>query len=170
MCQSDVDAQNLQDVLNSTMEYGVISPSATANAFQTNPNEPYATMWAEMASNSDELFVGSFDKGLAKVAERQQLCLHYGGPVCRVQSQQDCGLKMVGTFLPQAGYGFAVSKDDDTGLKKVLDDALLKMKQNGKLKELHRKHWDADTCGATHAQWMSAAILCSLLATFMRLL
>ena len=165
--QSDVDAEALVDLLTSDMFFGVIGSSPARDLLEASQTEPFATIWQKIASRPNVTLLSSYSDGIERVRNDINFGFIAEDQFAEYTVNRICGLKTVGSFLPQAGYGFAVTKGGD--LKEVVDDALLKMKDSGRLEELHDKYWETETCGASHAQWMSATMLCSLLATLVRL-
>ncbi|KAI8421752.1 hypothetical protein MSG28_009716 [Choristoneura fumiferana] len=134
-----------------SLKYGCKNEGSTKTFFES---QPPGTMYRDMHEKmiSKNWNVDDNDKGIER-AENENYALFMESTSIEYYKERHCELMQIGDLLDSKSYGIGMKMG--TPYKKIIDDALLKLKENGelqKLKDLWWKEKRAGKCGQQEAE------------------
>lgn len=98
--------ENVEDLAaQNKISYGTLESGSTMTFFRDSRIETYQKMWRFM-ENRPNVFVGSYDEGVARVLEGNYAFL-MESTMLDYMVQRDCNLTQIGGLLDSKGYGIA---------------------------------------------------------------
>ncbi|XP_078382291.1 glutamate receptor 2-like [Oculina patagonica] len=131
---------NLEDIVKSTYQVGVIGSSSVYEDFKTSQYETHKKIWHRIEESNT--IVESTSEGSQLVRERDKFVFIDDGPILRHEaSQPPCDLTVVSGLSTAKGLSFAFQDDDPHTNDFTL--AILRLHENNFLEHLKRKWWEA---------------------------
>ncbi|XP_070563523.1 glutamate receptor 1-like [Ptychodera flava] len=124
-----------------TVRYGAIRDGATATFIENSNIEIYQQMWRAMISHTPSVFVESEEEGIRRVRESEGKYAFIGESQSLeyLASRPPCDLSFVPGHIYMRSHGFAFPQNST--LRDRVTMAILKLREEGILEELHRKWW-----------------------------
>merc|ERR1740128_1188 len=123
------------------IDYGVMEGGSTMTFFKNSKVDEYMKIWNFMSGiKRSEVMVASNPEGVDKVENSDGMYAYFmesSGIAYLVERR--CKLSQVGGLLDSKGYGIATLPG--TPYKELLDNAILKLKEDGELHKLHIRWW-----------------------------
>ena len=155
---------SIRDLADQTViKYGVVKDGRTANFFRNSADPAYQRMWGEMSNNPDYGLVPSTRQGVDRVRQSDgRFAFIIEGTTARYWiHRQPCNLVTVKGKMDEREYALAVRHGSD--LKAKLDVALMQMKEDGELDQLHHKWWiEKSQCGGAHSFISTGSLVITL--------
>ncbi|RMX49451.1 hypothetical protein pdam_00013352 [Pocillopora damicornis] len=129
---------NLEDVVRSSYQVGVVQSSSTYEAFRKSQYETYQTIWHRIKATDN--VIKSYGEAAQLVREREEFVFIADGPGLRhVANQPPCDLTV--GLTTAKGLSLALQANDPHTADFTL--AILRLHENNFLETLKRKWWDA---------------------------
>lgn len=150
--------------LNS-MPYTLKLNGSTRTFFKQSTNPVYKSMYSKMLANN--WLVKENDIGVERV-EKKQYAFFMEATSIEYVTQRHCDLLQVGELLDSKGYGIGMKKKSP--YKRLIDDALLKLKERGVIAKLKNIWWNekrgGGKCGADQNEDMKQLGMKHMLGAF----
>jgi len=128
------------------IEYGAVRGGSTTQFLQNSKIATYSKMW-EFMSSRDYVLTNSTKEGIQRVREskgKYAFLIESSGNEY-TNENEPCDTMKVGKNLDAKGYGIATGRG--TGLKEIINLAVLNLTENGELAKLKEKWWyDRSEC------------------------
>ncbi|XP_063363019.1 glutamate receptor ionotropic, kainate 3-like [Cydia amplana] len=128
------DAYDLYETKN--IMYGAKDTGSTIQFFKDSQDNTYKKMYEKMVKYGWN--APGNDEGVQK-AETMNYAFFMESPSIEYYKQRHCSLMQIGDLLDSKSYGIGIKKGSP--YKKVMDDALLKLQENGELQKLKDLWW-----------------------------
>ncbi|XP_078384274.1 glutamate receptor ionotropic, kainate 3-like isoform X2 [Oculina patagonica] len=130
---------NLDDIVSSSHQVGIIASTSTAESFKTSQYPPHKKIWNRI--QADNTFVKNTSQGIKWVREREGFVFLTDGPILRhIANQRPCDLTVVPGLTTAKGLTLAFQAHDPHTNDFTL--AILRLFENDFLDSLRRKWWE----------------------------
>lgn len=131
--------ENVDDLASqSKISYGTLESGSTMTFFRDSKMETYQKMWTYMKNHRDNLFVKSYDEGVARVLQGNYAFLMESTMIDYLV-QRDCNLTQVGGLLDSKGYGIATPMGSPW--RDQISLAILNLQEKGLIQVFYNKWW-----------------------------
>ncbi|XP_047990259.1 glutamate receptor ionotropic, kainate 3-like [Leguminivora glycinivorella] len=128
--------ENAYELIDKPIMYGAKDTGSTIQFFKESQDPRYRALYEKMEQKKWN--AKSNDDGVAK-AETSNYAFFMESPSIEYYKQRHCSLMQIGDLLDSKSYGIGIKKGSP--YKKVMDDALLKLQENGELQKLKDLWW-----------------------------
>lgn len=134
---------SVQDLAMQTkIKYGTMHGGATWHFFRSSKIPTYQRMFASMESQRPTVYTNSYKEGVRRVQESGGLyAFMMESPNIEYTTERVCDLMQVGGLLDSKSYSFALPTGSP--YKKVIDQAILNLQEDGVLEQLKKRWWKA---------------------------
>jgi len=121
--------------------YGAVSGGSTFGFFEKSEDKNYEKLYNFMSGvHSNEVMMNSNEEGVQKVEKSQgRYAFFMESASIEYLKERRCNLSQVGGLLDSKGYGIAMKHG--TPYKPLLDQAILKLQEDGEMHKLKVKWW-----------------------------
>ncbi|KAK4305191.1 hypothetical protein Pmani_022910 [Petrolisthes manimaculis] len=133
--------EGAEDLAHQTkIRYGTVTQGLTRNFFQSSQLATHQRMFSFMESVRPSVYVRSTSEGVQRVRkERGRYAFFMESLSIEYITQRNCDLMQIGGLLDSKSYGIALPPGSP--FLRPLNDALLKIQEEGKLQMLKNKWW-----------------------------
>ncbi|XP_078383275.1 glutamate receptor ionotropic, kainate 2-like isoform X2 [Oculina patagonica] len=136
---AELPINNLEDIVKSSYQVGVVESSSTYEAFKTSQYETYKKIWHRI--QTEGTIVESASQGIQWVRDREEFVFIIDGPTLRYAANQPpCDLTVVPGLTTAKGLALALQAHDPHTIDFTL--AILHLHENYFLDNLKRKWWE----------------------------
>lgn len=141
MSRMDVKIENAEDLAKQTkIKYGLMAGGATSSFFKESNFSLYQRMWSFMESAEPSVFVKDNNEGIERVAKgKGNYAFIMESTSIEYNVQKNCNLTQVGSLLDSKGYGVALPTNSP--YRTLINQAVLKLQEEGKLNDLKTRWW-----------------------------
>ncbi|KAL0124641.1 hypothetical protein PUN28_006479 [Cardiocondyla obscurior] len=137
----DTPINNVEDLAKQTkIKYGAYEGGSTSSFFKDSNYSTYKRMWAAMSEWRPSVFTKSNDEGVERVLKgKRQYAFLMESTSITYEMARHCELMDIGSLIDSKGYGIAMPRDFP--YRTMINEAILKLGENGKLLELKKSWW-----------------------------
>ncbi|XP_018576212.1 glutamate receptor ionotropic, kainate 2-like [Anoplophora glabripennis] len=122
------------------IKYGVVDGGSTMSFFKDSNVSTYKRMWINMESTRPSVFEKHNNDGVKRVqSQKGNYAFLMESTQIEYEIETKCDLKQVGGSLDSKSFGIAMPMN--SGYRTAINKAILKLQENGKLKELKETWW-----------------------------
>ncbi|XP_074659201.1 glutamate receptor ionotropic, kainate 2-like [Tubulanus polymorphus] len=137
--------QSASDLAAQTkIKYGTIAGGSTMAFFKTSRITVYQKMWQFMSSHEPSVFVNTNKDGFERARRGNYAFITESTMIDYVVQKKPCSLMKVGGLLDSKAFGIAFPKGSP--YKDLVNLALLKLIENGRLHQLYQKWFHSNEC------------------------
>ena len=141
-----VKIRNVNDLISQrTTLYGVIENGLAQRSLRASKNMIYRRLWTHMANSWPSVFVHNLREGIERARREDYAFILDSVQAAFATGKEPCDLYTTDPFLNERNYALGLSKKNKNLLVPI-NDAIVRMRTNGELKDLYDKWWVSE-CG-----------------------
>ncbi|XP_066943694.1 glutamate receptor ionotropic, kainate 2-like isoform X2 [Macrobrachium rosenbergii] len=138
--------ESVDDLAKSQIQYGTLNGGSTWNFFRTSKLAIYQKMFNFMESQTPTVYSTSNEEGVSKVLKGDgKYAYIMESPSIEYVTERHCDLIQVGGLLNSRSYSIALPPGSP--YRTLINSALLKLQETGKLRDLKHKWWKVERGG-----------------------